>query len=160
MTEQPPPYAAITHWPNLLATAQAIVAQRESRYPAEVERGRMTAYEAERGLRVARALVRQWHAVVDRADWYDAESDFAFGDGTSGAGEVELRADLATAVSRAAEIADRNPDDQAARLLAARVAALAWHQRPFGAGRCPHIETVHKLNQAARTQRAELPKTA
>ena len=152
MTGTPPPYACINHWPDLLATAQAILAQREKRYPQEVERARMTPYEAERGLRIACALVRQWQAVVDRADWYDAESDFAFGDGSTGAGEVELRADLTRATQLAADIADRDPHNDGARAFADRIAALAWHQRPFGAGQCPHIEAVHKLNQAARTR--------
>lgn len=157
MTDTPPPYAAITHWPDLLATARAILAQREKRYPQEVERERMTEADATRGLRIARALVRQWQAVVDRDDWYDAESDFAFGDGSTGAGEVELRADLARAAQLAAEIADRDPDNEGARAFADRITALAWHQRPFGAGRCPHIEAVHKLNQAVRAQRVAPP---
>lgn len=156
MTDTPPPFAAITSWPDLLTTAQAILAQREKRYPQEVERERMTATEAARGLRIARALVRQWQAIVDRADWYDAESDFAFGDGSTGAGDVELRADLARAAQLAADIADRDPDNEGARAFADRIAALAWHQRPFGAGRSPHIEAVHKLNQAARAQRDAL----
>ncbi|MFZ3483884.1 hypothetical protein [Sphingomonas sp. 3-13AW] len=155
MTDTPPPYARITSWPDLLATAQAILAQREKRYPQEVERGRMTSADAERGLRIARALVRQWQAVVDRADWYDAESDFAFGDGSTGAGEVELRTDLARASMIAAERAAANPGDERLKVFADHIAALAWHQRPFGAGQCPHIEGVHKLNQAARARADE-----
>lgn len=107
--------------------AVALLRGREQGYPAAVEANKLTAADAERGIRLARCVVEQWRWIMDAARppcpaWHEKTDLF-------GAYSFEMEADLRRAAVRQRAIAIRKPDDAAAAELADLYDALAWLQR-------------------------------
>ena len=100
---------------------------REEGYPAAIKANKMTATDAERGLRLAQCIVDQWRWIMDPArppcPAWDEKTDLF------GAYSFEMEEDLRRAAERQRAIASRKPGDAAAVELADLYAALAWLQR-------------------------------
>ena len=138
-----PPYPARRNdWPRLAAMAAQLLAQREERYPALVDAGRLDPHVADRGRRVMRAIAEQWRRVTTREP-LSAPLDYG---ADLGASWAEMLADLASAATRAAQIAAKAPDDRQLREQADLTRALHWHQQPAVDGcEFPHIWQAHDL---------------
>ena len=122
------PKFAERHYRRLCAQAAVVLLRtREEGYPAAIKANKMTATDAERGLRLAQCIVDQWRWIMDPArppcpPW-DEKTDLF------GAHSFEMEAELARAAERQRTIAKRKPADEAAAQLADLYEALAWLQR-------------------------------
>ncbi|WP_242095451.1 hypothetical protein [Sphingomonas sp. CROZ-RG-20F-R02-07] len=121
------PRHACHHLRDYCAAATVhLLREREARYPALVNAGKVTAEDAATRLELALAIVAQWRWVVDPA----APVLPAFGErGYFGAHGFEMRDELATAARRQRAVADRNPDNADAAELADLYEAVAWWQQ-------------------------------
>lgn len=155
VTATTPPPPGHRDWPALAAAAQRLLADRQTRDPAAVERKRMTADHAASRLATARALALQWQCVADRRDAPDNGWDYFQ---TFGAYPITVRLDLADVARTAADRARANPDNLAMAMLAGTCAALRWWQTPHVEGDdMPSILRVHAANQQARREHAARP---
>lgn len=122
-----PVYTAPQHRHLCARAAQMLLRIREEGYPAAIEAKKITAADAERGLRLARCIVDQWRWIMDPAQppcpTWDEKTDLF------GAYSFELEAELVRAAERQRVIAKRKPVDEAAVQLADLYEALAWLQR-------------------------------
>lgn len=143
-------------WPRLAQAAAALLAQREARYPGLITAGKLDPREAERALRVLRAVVEQWRRVT-AGENLPHPLDFA---DALGAGQAEMLAELAAAATRTRRIAERAAADRSARDQADWTAALHWHQRPPTRDCAfPHIWLAHDHAQWLR-ERERQPRAA
>ena len=101
--------------------AQHLLAERIAKYPAVVARGGMTQAQADDGIRTMRAVATRWTMIPlrDLANPRPAATDIA--------SEHEMRATLAAASARTAQIAAADPDNRDKADYAQAVAALLWH---------------------------------
>lgn len=125
-------------FPQLRDAALYLLGERERRYPALVEAGRLTAAEAARRLELARCLVAQWQWVADPAApplpaWADP--------GHFDACVVALAAEIAGAADAARRQAAADPTDER-RAIADWYEALAWWQRVTGMGLALVVDRV------------------
>lgn len=148
-------YAEHQHHELLLAAAEHLLAERERRYPALVEAGKVTPTEAAKRLGLARCLVAQWRWIVDPA----APPCPSFDDdilGHFGAPEWEIARDLRDAATRADGLRDRRiPGLPDPAQLADLYAALAWLQRPPSADRAGIVTCVRLGREATAQWRGE-----
>lgn len=137
------------------AATVKLLRDREGRYPALVNAGKLPAADAVAGLERARVIVAQWKWVMDPAGPIDPPWDEARGVYGFGAYDHELAADLAGAVTRARAIADRDPSNADRRELADLYAALAWwQQRPAGCASCRIVSETTAIRRIAARDRA------
>ena len=128
------------NWTACARAARQLLDQRQDRYPALVETGRLTPAEAARGLRVMGAVVALW-ALVDAREPLPDPLDYP---AALGAGWAEMIAELDTAAARAAQLATGAPEDRAKREQAELAKALHWHMQPVAVGAAfPHIHVAH-----------------
>lgn len=125
----PPPFTAPEHREACLDAALHLLREREERYPALIEKGRLSREDAVEGLERARCAVAQWRWIADPACPPLPPFDMATA-GHFGMPERALTAELHRAATRARELADRTPADKRLARRADLYAALAWHQRP------------------------------
>lgn len=123
----PPAYAAPRHRHLCARAAVMLLRIREEGYPAAIEANKISAADAERGLRLARCIVDQWRWIMDPAQppcpAWDEKTDLF------GAYSFEMEAELVRAAERQRAIAKRKPTDEGAVQLADLYEALAWLQR-------------------------------
>ncbi|HEU0045106.1 hypothetical protein [Sphingomonas sp.] len=128
----PPRFAARPEvFDYLLDAARRLLAEREARYPAMIEAGKLAVADATRKLELARCLVAQWRWAADPAratlgEWREP--------GHFNAWAHELAAEIADAATRARALADRDPTPLR-REVADMYEALAWWQQPVSPGR-------------------------
>jgi hypothetical protein len=147
-----PPYTDIVDRPLCLAAAEHLLAEREARYPALIEAGRISAAHAVLHLERARAIVAQWRWICDPATPPLPAHDPAKA-GAWGPWPQEIAGELAEAAARAATIAERAPDHAGLRQLAELYAALAWYERPDD-GSWPIVTRVAQARRATAEWRA------
>lgn len=156
MTTPPPPGRA--DWPALAAAAAQILAKRERDYPEGVRLKKITASEAEHGIKAARALALQWQAIMAHED---APLDGLAYFEAFGCYPIVVRLEIADIAAAAARRAQADPTNEAKLLLAGACAALAWYQGTHGEpGDAPFILRIHAANQQARADRAARPAPA
>ncbi len=123
-----PPRLAAYHLRECCAAAATrILREREARYPALIEDGKLKAADAAASLEFARVIVAQWKWAMDPAGPIDPPWDAERGVYGWGAYNHELVAELTGAARRAQGIADRTRT-QAAVDFADLCAALLWWQ--------------------------------
>jgi hypothetical protein len=144
------PYPARRNdWEALAATARALLDAREEGYPGLVAAGKLAPADADRRLRIMRAVAAQWGAVVEQRDLPDVADYRA----TLGADWAEMEAELDAVAARAAELAARRREDRTARDQADLAAALRWHELPSAPGSGhPHIHVAHEYAQWERAR--------
>lgn len=125
----PPRFADFTQRDYLADAARHLLRERENRYPALVEAGKLEADHADLALSRARAIAAQWAWIVAgpaEVPWDEVNQIYGFG-----AYNHDLVDELANAAARARTIADRKGDDRSI-VFADLCDALAWHQRDTG----------------------------
>lgn len=125
----PPRFADFTQRDYCADAARHLLRERENRYPALVEAGKLEADHAEVALSRARAITAQWAWIVAgpvEVPWDDANQIYGFG-----AYNHDLVDEIANAAARARTIANRKGDDRSI-VFADLCDALAWHQRDTG----------------------------
>jgi hypothetical protein len=125
----PPRYADFTQRDYCADAARHLLRERETRYPALVEAGKLEADHAELALSRARAVAAQWAWIVAgpaEVPWDEVNQVYGFG-----AYNHDLIDELATAAARARAIADRKGDERSI-VFADLCDALAWHQSDTG----------------------------
>lgn len=128
------------NWPACARAARQLLEQRQERYPALIEAGRLDPAEAARGLAVMGAVAALWN-LIDAQEPLPAPLDFA---AELGASWPAMLAELARAAARTAEIAAAAPDDQTKREQTELAIALHWHMQPVADGAAlPHIWVAH-----------------
>lgn len=105
-------------WDWLREQAERRLAQREARYPDLVAAGKLAEAEAERGLRIMRAIV---------ADWQFAT--FLEGEPGDDATPLEKSRELAALVTDWRAHVEKAPDDEQRIETLEAVETLLWHQR-------------------------------
>lgn len=145
----------VSDWEALARFAQGLLAQREADYPIRVEDGRMPQAEADRGLRVMRAIAAQWSDACTGTPLPDP-LDYAQAYGSSW---DEMRTELEAVAARAARRQQAAPTHAAAIEQATLAGALLWHQQPVADGAAfPHIwkaaEHAHWSRQPKQQARA------
>ncbi len=123
-----PPRLAAYHLREVCAAgAVQLLREREARYPALIEAGRLKAADATASLERARIIAAQWKWAIDPAGTIDPPWDDVRGVYGWGAYNHDLVAELRGAADRARAIADRT-GTQAAIEFADICAALLWWQ--------------------------------
>jgi len=125
----PPRFADFTQRDYCADAARHLLRERETRYPALVEAGKLEADHAELALSRARTIAAQWAWIVAgpaEVPWDEVNQIHGFG-----AYNHDLVDELATAADRARTIANRKGDDRSI-IFADLCDALAWHQRDTG----------------------------
>jgi len=124
--------------PMLLATLEAILADREARYPGNVADGKLSAEDAARGLTLSRAMVAEWRWATDPA----APALPPYGDdGHFGILNTLLAGDAATMALRARQKARAAPHDTQASQRADHCEAIAWLQQDQ-----PNVPGISRLS--------------
>lgn len=125
----PPRFAEFSQRDYCAAAARHLLRERENRYPALVEAGKLEADHADLALSRARAIAAQWAWIVAgpaEVPWDAVNQIYGFG-----AYNHDLVDELATAADRARVIAHRKGDDRSI-VFADLCDALAWHQLDTG----------------------------
>jgi len=125
----PPRFADFFQRDYCADAARHLLRERETRYPALVDAGKLEADHAELALSRARAVAAQWEWIVlgpAEVPWDEVNQIHGFG-----AYNHDLVDELATAAARARAIADRKGDERSI-VFADLCDALAWHQRDTG----------------------------
>lgn len=137
-------------WADLGRTANQLLSEREKGYPAMVAAQKLDQALANARIRVMRAVVAIWRAVLnDEAlpEPIDFQARF-------GATWEEMRDDLGRAAVRARDLARKQRDNRDAAVQAELVEALAWQHQPVCAGSGPHIWLSHDYHQWERGRAA------
>jgi hypothetical protein len=135
-------------WEACARLAGDLLEQRQKLYPSLVEREKLTADRAERGLRVMGAIVKLWQIVLACED-LPAPNDCA---PRLGAPLDELQREIAGSRDRLCQLADRPEASAADRRNAEVGEALWWHLQPTSEGAPPHIWTAHGHGQWVRNR--------
>lgn len=112
------------------AKVEQLLAEREARYPALVEAGKLSEEDAANGLILLRALAAQWRWAIETAQPalpIEPLSPF-------GASVVDLAAETRRIAERARAMADRSPGDDRAAETADLCEVIAWWQHIDGCG--------------------------
>jgi hypothetical protein len=126
-------------WEACARLAGELLEQRQQFYPALVERQKLTAAQAERGLRIMGAIARLWEQVAAGDDIYSPSDCLA----AFGASLDEMQAEITTSRDRLHQIAARPDADGDAQRNAELGEALWWHLQPITDGSPPHIWMAH-----------------
>jgi hypothetical protein len=135
-------------WEECARFAGDLLDQRRQLYPAVIERGKMTADQAERGLRVMGAIADLWQRIA-AGDDIPAPIDCA---ADLGASLAEMQAEIAGSRDRLRQLAARPGADGGARRDAELGEALWWHFQPVAPGALPHIWMAHCHAQWLRSR--------
>lgn len=118
-------------WENLSLVATDLAGQRAMHYPLHVQRGTLSAEEAAAGIRIAQAIALDWRRLVD---WAARPSErrrepMSMPAEAPHATPAERVATLASAATRARQLADKEPQDMYRPDYAELVETLLWHER-------------------------------
>jgi hypothetical protein len=135
-------------WEACARLAGDLLEQRQKLYPSLVERDKLTADQAERGLRVMGAIVKLWQIVLACEDLpgpADCEPRL-------GATLADMQREIAGSRERLRQLADRPEAGSDDRRNAEVGEALWWHLQPTSEGAPPHIWIPHGLAQWQRSR--------
>lgn len=135
-------------WEGCHRLAERILADRQAKDPASLERGRLTEEQVKNRARIACALVTFWNRVLDLQPLPavpDCHLDL-------GASLTELRAEVQALRDRTARVRAATPDDLEANADASIAAALWWHLQPVAPGSLPHIWIAQDYAMFERAQ--------
>lgn len=132
-----PHYTGIEDHDYCAEAARHLLLERERRYPAAIEAGKITPEVAAYSIGLARCVDREWQWVIDPTA--PPAPAFDHHRGEFGAHNHLLAAELRASAERARALADRAPDDARAAVIAALYAALSWYQQPAYPGGCARI---------------------
>jgi len=135
-------------WEACARLAGELLEQRQQLYPGLVERQKLTANQAERGLRVMGAIVKLWQVVLACQD-LPAPNDCA---AALGASLAEMQTEIAGSRDRLGQLAGRSEADGGDLHNAELGEALWWHLQPVSDGGPPHIWIPHGLAQWQRSR--------
>ncbi|WP_374294147.1 hypothetical protein [Sphingomonas sp.] len=137
-------------WAGIGRMAAQLLDQREKGYPAAIEAKKLTPDDAERGLRIMRAIVALWRMALEPRDLpQPADYRDAFG-----ATWEEMRDDAMRVAGGAWQRARRDPEDADLAAQAELAEALAWQHRDVCGSAGPHVWLAHDYEQWERRRSA------
>lgn len=147
------PYPARRNdWEGIADAAAAISSDRAARLPDQVAAGAMAKVDADKSIRVMRAMAALWRRVVDREDLPDVEA----WEDALGASWRELWDDAVTLAARTGDALRADPENLNRILRFEMADAMRWHLEPTSAtGHYPHIWLAHEYAQWERRRAAE-----